>query len=140
MAFEIKDGRFVARMYYMEISAPAPRGNIIAFIYRDKGVEANEWLLHYRMRYYEDNKVHDSADRRSQDYVYRLTGTFEEVYPKVQGMLDVMRAVSGNHPIQEAIADSDKAEVIAAVLSTQEWASMNNSLKKMSPTAAPGQA
>jgi hypothetical protein len=140
MAFQIKDGRFIARIYYMEISGMAPRGNFLSFLYRDKDVEANEWILYYRMRYYVDNKVHNSNDRRSQPYVYKFEGAFEEVLDKVQALLTTIQYVSGNNPLQEVVVDSDQVKVVSEKMMAQDWASPESPLQRMNFRAGEGVA
>lgn len=128
MGFQIKSGRFVARIFYGELANP--RGNLLAFLYRDKDVESNEWLLHYRIRYYLDDKVHKSNDKRSA-FLVTLTGSFNEVLPKVQQAVGMMALLAGSPPPQEVMADSDDPHVVSEVLSKQPWSHREDPLMRM---------
>jgi hypothetical protein len=131
MGFQIKQGRFVARMYYGELARP--HGNVLAFFYRDKEAEANEWFFHYRFRYYLDAKIYQSADKRSDDYVYAMEGTFEELEPKVRQILTLMTRAAGSSFPAEVVVNNDDPERIGEILFAQPWAHQEEALSRMNP-------
>jgi len=128
VAFKIKAGRYIARMYYGELAKP--QGNVMAFFYRDARIEANEWTFQYRFRYYMDDKVYQSADKRSQEYIFNLKGTFDELLPKVQQILLLMTIAADSPPPDEDV-NSDDPEVVLAIMFKQDWAHPEGALSRM---------
>lgn len=116
---QIKQGRFIARIYYGELATP--RGNVLAFFYRDKPAEANEWTFQYRFRYYVDDKIHQSADVRSQSYIFDLSGTFEELEPKIRQILTLMTMAARSPFPEEVMVDSADLNVVEALMNRQPW-------------------
>ncbi len=120
MGFQIKQGRYIARMYFGDLNHP--HGNVLAFLYRDRPAEDQVWLFQYRFRYYEDSKIYQSADKRSQDYIYEMKGPFEEHLVKVRQILTLMTMAAGSPFPDEVVVESDDVEVIGQILYAQPWA------------------
>jgi len=60
MAIEITETSHVATVWYMEI--PQPRGNMLAVVMHNGD---GKWYGRYRLRWYRDEKIFNSADARS---------------------------------------------------------------------------
>ncbi len=58
MILEIKDGRYVSQMWFLA----GDNRDFLACLFRE---DSGNFRLNYRFRYYIDDKIHDSGDRKS---------------------------------------------------------------------------
>jgi hypothetical protein len=113
---EMIPGRFIARMFYTELDPPMGPGNLLGWVYRDKGQEA--WAIEYRFRYYED----DDLTRKSKDRKSGYEGRAFSSLPEVLNAFRRVFEVSGSGKYEEIIIDSDDPEVIIKRVREQPWA------------------
>lgn len=84
---ELKEGRYIAAIWFVPLRDAVDqsgrlfrRADWMATLYRDEGIEA--FKLHYRFRYYVDDKVRDSKDVSS-GYAVDLVGKTEREATKI---------------------------------------------------------
>lgn len=98
--------------------------DVLAQLHRE--LPAGEWVYEYRFRYYEDEKFHDSADRKSG---YR--GTFpgvtseEAIWERVGVVASLMlkELLPPGFTVDVVDIQTDEPEAIAYLLGQRPWAS-----------------
>lgn len=121
MSMELIPGRYVSRIFFAEMMEPFGPGDVMGYIYRDKG--ETDWQLYYRFRYYVDDDLsYRSKDRKSAYGASCGPMPIEQVIKRFRLVLTVG---SGGGEICELVIDSDDPAVAMAILAKQPWAHVN---------------
>lgn len=117
MSFEVREGRYVSRIFYSELRAIAVPGNMMGWIYRDGPDDL--WRLQYRMRYYVDEDLTAASKDRMSWYeaVSKPDATVEKLISGTRVIFE--KAGAGQY--EEIIVDSSSAEVVMRRLGEQKW-------------------
>lgn len=126
---ELIAGRFVSRVFWAELHVlgGADVGNVLGFIYRDKGED--HWQAEYRFRYYvDDDLTQKSKDRKSG---YTITARKDATLADMIGAFKVIFNAAGLGKYEEIFVESDDPAVVLARMTEQEWAHV--SMQKAKP-------
>lgn len=116
MTIEMKEGRYFKGMMNFEFRKgsalpgfPTPNsdGNLLAAVYTDN---KQTWHLVFRFRYYVDDLIHDSNDKRSWFRATMDNPKEEEVWKSVFEALSLM-AIASESKLNYVLIESDKVEV-----------------------------
>lgn len=107
MSIEITPENYYIGMWFMEL--PDRIGNWMACAWRPKD-KPGPWTLRWRFRYYEDEKIFDSEDRRSWYTMEIKDATEEKVVESLEYVATMMCGVTGTTlTFWEIRGDGDKA-------------------------------
>lgn len=117
MTMYFRDGRFVSRIFYTELSGGG--GNLVGFTFHDPG-EPIVWNFVYRFRYYDDELgARKSADKVNWIHVTGQPGApIALIMPTIQSIF----ALAGGGAYEEIIVESDRSDVQARRIMEQPWA------------------
>jgi hypothetical protein len=117
---ELIPGRFISRLFWAELHALGGPdvGNLLGWIYRDKGEET--WRFEYRFRYYVDGDLtHKSKDRKSG---YSGSTKPGQSLAQVLALFRVIFEASGAGQYEEIMIESDDPAVVIGRMKEQPWA------------------
>jgi hypothetical protein len=120
VSFEIKPGRRLARILYLE--GKAFPGNVLAWVYKDKGSPG--WCLLWRFRYYVDDRLDETSQDTNRWYAAKTAEPdLAKVLPNLREPFSVMAAATGAN-LEEVIIDSEDPEEILRRMGEQPWANV----------------
>jgi len=115
---ELIPGRFISRLFYTELMPMLGPGNMLGWVYRDKGDEG--WHIEYRFRYYEDDDLtHKSKDRKSG---YGGKAKPDQPLDEVLAAVRFIVEMSGGGKYEEVVIESDDPDVVIGRMKEQPWA------------------
>lgn len=115
MTIELKDGRYLKAFMTFAfkkdqgIVPPKSDGDFFAALYSEEEEGRDTWHLIYRFRYYVDDKIHDSDDKKSWHHGL-IKGDENEIYEKTLEGLRMM-AIASFTEFHHVVVDSDKSEI-----------------------------
>ena len=121
MAFEIAKGNYISRIWFL--ADPRGGGGMDVFAHLWRRLPEGPWTLEYRFRYYEDDRAHDSKDRKSG---YR--GTFNDplseaqVIKKVEVALrTILEFLPEGFAMDATVVETDEPEVVTRLLAQKPY-------------------
>ncbi len=125
----IRPGRYIAGIFYAEISDPAPRGNVMGWVYRDEDIEnidaEGEWFFYFRTRYYHDNDLTRASKDVRKPHLFMKRGLLRDLYPEFQGVFKLIALAGGCLNPDVIPVNSADPEVVMKILGEQKWAHMS---------------
>jgi hypothetical protein len=123
---ELKDGRYIAAVWFVPLRNAVDtsgtffqRADWLATLYRDEGDET--FKLHYRFRYYVDDKVQGSKDGRS-GYLVDLVGKTErEATAIVSSAASAIAKTCRGADIHKIVLRSSDARFVASRLEKEDF-------------------
>lgn len=100
MSIEIKPGRYYLFQFFINVTPechPPNGGDLMGIVWREED-QPTTWNMDYRHRYYEDDKVWGSEDRKSWYECRGLEMPEAEVLEKIKTVVEMWGHLGGSEP------------------------------------------